>query len=161
MAILTKSGRVAVANAVSKRPLHLAWGTGDGAWVTPPAEDTDAVALMAEVGRRTATQWAFVVPDAAGEIDVSTGKFSLSPGNAPTNHLFIETNFDFADAAGVAIRELAVFSDTTLVAGLPSGQRYFAPAEVDDPGIMLYTENITPIFRSPATQENFRVVITF
>ena len=161
MAILTKSGRVAIASAISKLPLHFAWGTGDGVWIDPPAEDVDASSLMAEVGRRAATQWLFVVPDVDGDIVVSTGSFSASPGNAPTSHLFIEANFAFTDASGAAIREVAVFSDTDVIAGLPSGQKYFTPAEVEDPGIMIYVENITPIFRSPAIQENFRTVITF
>lgn len=161
MAILTKSGRVAIANAISKLPLHFAWGTGDGSWITPPAENANATALMAEVGRRVASLWQFVVPDAAGTIIVSTGKFIPSPGNMPTSHLYVEANFDFEDAPGAEIREVALFSGTTLIGGLPSGQKYFAPPEVDDPGIMVYLENITPIYRSPAVQENFRTVITF
>ncbi len=161
MAILTTSGRVAIANALSKLPFHFAWGTGDGDWVTPPAESPSATALLAEVGRRTATQWAYVVPDPAGTIEVTTGKFSLSPGNAPTNHLWVTANFDFTDAPGDVIREVAVFSDSEMVGGLPVGQKYFLPADVADPGIMVYLENITPIFRSPAIQENFEAVITF
>lgn len=161
MAILTTSGRVAIANALSKLPLHFAWGLGDGAWMSPPSESPSASALLNEVGRRTATQWAYVVPDPAGTIVVTTGKFSLSPGNAPTNHLWVTANFDFTDAPSSEIREVAVFSDTEVVTGLPAGQKYFVPSEIADPGIMLYLENITPIFRSPAIQENFEAVITF
>lgn len=161
MAILTKSGRTAIASAISKLPLHLAWGTGDGTWVTPPSESVDATGLMAEVGRREVTQWLFVVPDEAGAINIGSSKFSPSPSNAPTRYLYVETNFDFVEASGVVIREVAVFSDTQLIAGLPGGQKYFVPSDVDDPGIMVYLENITPIFRSPAIQENFRTVIIF
>lgn len=161
MAIIPTSGRVAIANAVTSLPFHLAWGTGDGAWVTPPAESPSATALMAEVGRRAATQWAYVVPDEAGSIVVSTGAFSLSPGGAKTRHIWVASNFDFEDASGLVIREVAVFSDTEVLGGLPPGQMYFTPAQIVDPGLMLYIENITPIFRSPAIRENFEAVITF
>jgi len=161
MAILPSSGRKAIANAITKRPLHFAWGTGDGAWTTPTAEDPEASALMNELGRRTATQWAYVVPDDAGDIDVATGKFSLSPGNAKTRHIWVQGNFDFGEASSSVIREIAVFSDTVVQTGLPPGTQYFTPGQVTDPGIMLYVEHITPIFRSPAIQENFEAVISF
>lgn len=35
MAVLTASGRAAVAAAIKDRPLHLAWGRGDPDWETP------------------------------------------------------------------------------------------------------------------------------
>lgn len=161
MAILTTSGRVAIANAITSLPLHFAWGTGNDSWVTPPAESSVATGLLAEIGRRTATQWAYVVPDVDGAIEVTTGKFSLSPGGAKTNHIWVVGNFDFNEASGSVIREVAVFSDTEIVSGLPGGQMYFTPSQIADPGLMLYLENITPIFRSPAIQENFEAVITF
>ena len=161
MPILTNSGRVAIANALAKLPLHVAWGTGDGAWIAPPSENNAATALMAEVGRRKITQWKFVVPDAAGAIEVPSGKFSFSPGNAPTNHLWVQANFDFSEASGSEIREVAVYSDIAVDPGLPPGKMYFTPGEVVAPGLMLYLDNITPISRSPSIQENIEVVITF
>lgn len=161
MPILTNSGREAIANALAKLPLHVAWGTGDGAWITPPSENNEATALMAEIGRRKVTQWKFVVPDPDGTIEVPTGKFSFSPGNAPTNHLWMQANFDFSEASGAEIREVAVYSGTTVDPGLPSGQMYFTPDQVVEVGLMLYLDNITPIFRSPSIQENIEVVITF
>lgn len=161
MAILTNSGRVAIANAITSLPLHFAWGAGDGTWLTPPSESPAATALVAEIGRRTVTSWAYVVPNPSGPISVTTGTFSLSPGNAPTRHVWLKADFSFTDAPSAVIRELAVFSDTTLVSGLPGGQAYFAPSEVQDPGHLLYLENIVPIFRSPLTQENFEAVISF
>lgn len=161
MAILTKSGRVAIANAIASLPLHFAWGSGDGAWLTPPGESPNATALIAEVGRRTATSWAYVVEDAEGEIVAPTGAFSLSPGNAPTSNIWVMANFAFSDAPSAVIREVAVFSDTEVIAGLPAGQAYFTPGQLTSPGILLYLENITPIFRSSAIQENFEAVISF
>lgn len=159
--ILTASGRITIADSISRRPLHIAWGTGDGAWVSAPSENPTATALLNEVGRRTVTQCLFVVPDSAGSIDTGSGKLSPSPGNAPTNNLYVKANFDFADASGSVIREAAVFVGTQVAAGLPGGQQYFTPGQITDPGILLQIENFVPIFRSPAIQENFEYVITF
>lgn len=159
MPILTKSGRVVIAESVGARPLHLAWGTGDGAWVTPPSEDVNATELQDEVARRTASEITFVVPDVAGDIVLPTGTFSRSV--TPTNHLYVRTSFDFADAASTVIREIGIFSNTETDPGLPAGQKYFTPAEVVSPGRLLHLENLAPIYRSPAIRESFEVVITF
>ena len=95
MAILTQSGRAAMAAALSTRPIHLAWGTGDPAWDdAPEPESTLATGLVNEIGRRVLTLWQFVIEDANGAITVNdvdeptiTKTFSPSPENAPTNHL--------------------------------------------------------------------------
>lgn len=161
-AILPHAGRVAIADAISRRPLHMAWGLGDGAWLDPiPSPAINVTALMNEVGRRTITDWKFVVSDPTGSIEVDTGRFSLSPGNAPTNNLYVTCRFDFTDAPGAVIREIALFTNTDVAGGLPPGQAYFLPAQVTAQGMLIYVQNITPIFRSPAIQENFEAVITF
>ena len=161
MATLPMSGRAAIASAISKLPLHIAWGSGDGAWLVPPPESSTATSLIAELGRRTATQWLFVVPAAVGSISVSSGKYNPSPGNAPTRHLFVSVDFDYTEAGSSVVREVAIFSDTVVQAGLPPGKAYFTPGEVTNPGLMVYSENLVPIFRNPQTTENFSVVITF
>jgi hypothetical protein len=161
MATLPLSGRAAIANAISKRPIHIAWGSGDGAWLTPPAESSSATALIAELGRRVATQFFYVVPDEAGAISVASGRYSASPGNAPTRHLYVTVDFDYAEASSAVVREVAIFSDTVVQSGLPGGQAYFTPGQITDPGLMLYIENLVPIFRNPQTTENFSVVVTF
>ena len=161
MAILTKSGRAAIARALSSLPLHFAWGVGDGSWLTPPSESPNATGLISELGRRTATAWAYVVPDSGGDISVTTGRFSLSPGNAPTNHLWVKANFALTDAPSSVIREVAVFSGSAPISGLPPGQAYFPPSQIADQGILLCLNNVSPIFRSPSIQENFEAVISF
>lgn len=164
-AILPNRGREAVADAVSRRPLHLAWGLGDGAWLDAPPPDIDAADLIAEAGRRIISDWKFVVPDDDGDIVVDTGggvtgRFRLSEGNAVTQHLYINCQFDFTDGVGLAVREVALFTNTVAEPVTP-GQRYFTPDQITEKGILVYLQNIAPIFRSSATQEYFETVITF
>lgn len=160
MPILTRNGRVAIAEALSQQPLHLAWGTGDGSWATTvPPENVEAVALLNEVGRRTVTTVGFVVEDEDGLIVLPTGSFTLSA--TPTNNLYLRTQFEFADAQASEIREIALFAGSQMVAGLPVGQQYFMPSEVSDPGLLVHIENFQPIYRSPAIREAFEIVISF
>src|SRR6476659_5814698 len=100
MPILTKSGRVVIAESIQLRPVHIAWGTGDNAWTTPPAENANAVALLNEVGRRVAVA-SFVTPDVNGDIVLPEGSFVLSA--TPTNYLYVKTKFTFADASSDVI----------------------------------------------------------
>ncbi len=159
MAILTHSGRVTIAESIKARPIHLALGTGDDAWISPPSEDDDQTALQAEVGRHTASEVAYVVDDVDGDVILASGSYTRSV--TPTNKLLIITNFDFTDAPSTEIREIAVFVGTILIGGLPGGQTYFIPAELDSVGRLLHLENIEPIYRSPSIRENFQIVITF
>lgn len=160
MPILTKSGRVVIAESIQARAVHFAWGSGDNAWTTTvPSEDADATALINEIGRRTADEVSFVTPDVAGSIVLPSGTFS--PSVTPTRHLYCKTKFTFTDAPSSVIRELAIFVGTTVQSGLPAGQKYFTPGQVTGPGRMLHLEHFQPIYRSPAIEESFEVVITF
>ena len=159
MPILTKSGRVAIAESIALRPVHIAWGLGDGAWLTAPSENPNALALQEEIGRRTANNVGFVVADPVGDIILPTGRFTRSV--TPTNMLLVEVSFDFSDASSSVIREFAVFVGTEVVAGLPEGQRYFVPSEVSNPGRVLHLENSPPIFRSPEIRPGFKIVVVF
>lgn len=160
MAILPRSGRAAIAKAIKDQQLHLAWGLGDGEWTTPPAEDPLATGLMDEIGRRTALEAAFVVPDPAGEIVIDgAGRFTRSV--TETNQLFIAFKFDFADAATSVIREIGVFVGTITDPSLPAGKQYFLPSELDDEGTLLQLEHKAPIYRSASTRETFEILITF
>lgn len=159
MPILTNSGRVVIAESVADQPIHLAWGIGDGAWITPPSESTAAIGLVSELGRREATEVVYATPDIAGDIILPTGRYSRSV--TPTNHLYVVINFDFGDAPSSVVREIGLFVGSTVIAGLPFGQKYFLPSEIDAPGRLLHLENFAPIFRSVAVRENFEVIITF
>ena len=159
-AILTTSGRIAIATAIKARTAHLAWGSGDAAWGnTPPAPPANSSALLAEVGRRKATQVDFCTPDASGAISVPEGKFSISA--TPTNNLYFKFHFEFEEAVGSTIREQAIFLDTVAAAGVPGGQFYLTPAQVAQPGTLLVIERRAPIVREITTRQLFEFVVTF
>lgn len=159
-AILTTSGRVAIAAAIKARTAHLAWGSGDAGWGnTPPAPPANAAALRAEVGRRKATQVDYCAPDVNGAISVPEGKYAISA--TPTNNLYFKFHFEFAEAVGSTIREQAIFLDTVAANGVPSGQFYLAPAEVAQPGTLLVIERRAPIIREMTTRQLFEFVVTF
>ncbi len=160
MAILTSSGRAAVAASIRAMPLHLAWGAGLPAWDTvPEPEPVLAIALQSEIGRRELTQSLFCVPDAQGEIIVPSGRFSVSA--VPTNNLYLRFNFDFTDAAASDIREVGVFVGTEVKTGLPAGQKYVTLAELEEVGQLLALERIPKFSRNAAVRQSFEFVITF
>lgn len=159
MAILTTSGRTALAAAAVAQPLHLAWGTGSASWdATPVAEPVTATALVAEVGRRASTFVGYCTPSTTGDIIVPTGRFASS--DTPTNNIYLRFNFDFSDAPTATIREAAVFMGTTTVSGLPAGQKYFLPAQIQSQGILLAIERFPKIVRSATVRQSFEFVLT-
>lgn len=170
MAILTSSGRTAMAMAIVAQQIHFAWGVGEESWdATPVPESVGAIALTNEIGRRLATSAQYVYPDASGDIIVPV--FNDTEGNTverrftvsddPTGHIYMRFNFDFGDAPASVIREVAIFIGTVVLAGLPSGQKYFVPAEIADPGTMLALEHLAgAIQRSPTSRQSFEFVLT-
>ena len=233
MAILTASGRAALAAAIKQQTLHLALGEGDPLWNTTraistpfdesgvielgfqhladirltsldertvylrdvdysahardgvirrlpdsaileggdvtlhfkiehPPESIGQTALLREVGRRVVDEVHFVTADPEGEIVVPTGRYRLWP--EPTNHLFIRVRFDFEDACTSVVREQGLFvgctTDPELLSVAP-GQKFFAPTQITDPGILLVLQNSVPIVRQPSTRETFEFVVTF
>lgn len=157
-AILTNSGRTALATALMLRSIHLAWGTGLPEWDdTPYPEQMDAEGLVAEVGRRKATSVLYATPDGDGSIVVPNGRFSLS--DEPTPFIFAQFDFDYDDASDATIREIAVFSGSTVDPSLPPGQMYFAPGEITNPGTLVVLEHVEKIPRSQNVQQAFRFVI--
>jgi hypothetical protein len=160
MAILTNSGRIAMATSVKSQPLHLGWGSGDAAWDTVPvAESIAATGLLNLIGLRKAAYTQYCEPDVAGEIIVPTGRFTESVD--PTKHLYMRFAFDFTDAPTSTIRELGVFVGTITDPLLPGGQMYFTPAEVDAMGQLLVIEHIQKFERSASVRQTFEFVVTF
>lgn len=159
MAILTLSGRTAFAIAVIAQPLHLAWGSGDPAWdAVPVAEPNTATGLVAELGRRASALKEYCVEDDNGPIQVPQGKFS--PSVTPTNNLHLRFNFDYADAPTANIREVGVFLGTAIKAGVPSGQLYFQPSDLQSAGTLVSLQRLPKIVRSSLTRQSFDFVLT-
>ena len=230
MAILTTSGRAALAAAIKQQTLHLALGEGDPLWdttkaistpfdeagvielgfqhladirvtslddqteylldvdysanaregvirrlpdstipeggdvtvhfkISHPPEPIGQTALLREVGRRVVDEVHFVAADPDGEIVVPTGRYRMV--TEPTNHLFIRIRFDFEDASTSVVREQGLFVGTKTDPELPIGQKFFIPAQITDPGILLVLQNSVPIVRQPSTRETFEFVVTF
>jgi hypothetical protein len=227
MAILTKSGRAAIAASIKQQPIHLAWGTGEPTWesthtvtktfaddqitldhhpiknvtlkqgetifisgtdynvdsvmgiisrlpngnipadstltidytyATPP-EPITASTLLHEVGRRIADEVIFCTGDENDDLITPTGRFKAS--STPTNNLFLRFTFDFDNASNQISRELGVMVGTLTKPNLPPGQRYFAPTDIDESGILLVLERTVPLIRTAATRETFSFVVTF
>ncbi|WP_341811140.1 hypothetical protein [Wolbachia endosymbiont (group A) of Oxytorus armatus] len=125
---------------------------------TPP-ESINSIKLLNELGRRTADEVLFCTGDENGELVTPSGRFM--PSNVPTNNLYLKFTFDFTDAANQVIRELGVMVGTKVKEGLPRGQRYFEPQDIEDPGILLVLEHTVPLIRTSATRETFSFVVTF
>lgn len=160
MAVLQNSGRIALARAIASQSIHLAWGRGDPDWdEAHEPEPTNATELVDEVGRRLATQVAYVVPDPVGAIETVSGKYTLSV--EPTNWVYVSVRFDYGDAEGETLRELAIFIGSEPVGGLPPGQRYFTPAQVADLGDLYCLERIPAFTRNGAVRQVFDYVLPF
>ena len=156
MGVLVNAGRIKMCSLIKASTLHVAWGNGDVAWdTTPEAEPLGATALVAEIGRRAATQVEFCVPDDGGDIITPSGKYSISP--SPTQSLFIRANFDFTDSVGETIREAAVFSDGIVSA--PPGTTYFTPGYVSSGGSLLILKRFTAFVRGSDTNETLNFVL--
>lgn len=159
MSVLVNEGRAAIASAIAEMDIHLAWGTGEDSWGdTPPAPDKATATLVNEVGRRQLTEWSFVVPDENGDIITTTGKFTRSNSAQPS--VLLSFKYDYDNAPNDTIREVAVFINSQMIAGLPDGQRYFTPDQVADGGLMLSLEYLY-IPRTPSSRETLDMVITF
>lgn len=171
LATLTKTGRAAIAKALSARDIFLAWGTGEEAW---DAEDAalpslvNATAISGEVGRRKATSVGFVTPDEGGDIVIPTASATdgtvvnarYKTSEEPTPYLYIRVNFNFEDASTAIIREIGIFLDSVPADGLPEGQQYFTVDQISDPGLLLAAQIITPsIQRSPNVRQAVEFVL--
>lgn len=148
-AVLQDAGRIALAKALAAMPAHFAWGRGDGAWPAPPAVPSNRTTLLAEVGRRLATIVRYVVPATEADFDVEMDakqfyKFSADP----TPYLYLRAEFSTDDALNEEIRECGLFFGTVAKTGVPAGQRYLKPEQVQDAGFIYHLT-----YRSKATRE--------
>lgn len=159
-AVFTTGGRIVLGTAVKPLTAHLAWGTGDPTWgSSPPAPPVNTAALVAEVGRRQATLVEFCTPDPNGAISVTEGRFAVT--STPSPLLYFKFHFDFEDAVGLTIREMAIFIGTVAAPGVPAGQFYLTPGQVVNPGRTLLAERRAPMVRENTTRELLEYVVAF
>lgn len=160
MAILTTSGRVAMAKAIAEQPIYMCWGKGNETWPTdPPQEGVEQIGLLDPVGYKKHTTVSFCEPNLAGEIVHPSGRYSLT--QVPTRHLHFRFIFDQEDGLGETIRELGVMIGTVSSLGLPEGQTYFSPTEIEDAGLLLFLEHRAPLYIGEGVRESFEFVISF
>lgn len=160
--ILVTSGHVAIATAVKEATLHLAWGVGNVAWdgqdPSTYAPTVGETALVDELGRRSAANKAYVLPDPGGEIFTPSGNFTASL--TPTRYVYVRFDFDYADEVAASIREVGLFIGTVIDSGVPGGTTYFVPADLDSPGSLMVLERFPKIVRSASTRQSFEYVLT-
>lgn len=158
--IITNPAKVGVASAIKALPIHVAWGMGAVAWDTVPVpESMSASTLLAEYGRRKASQVAFCTPDVNGDIEVPSGKFSISA--TPTKYLYIRCSFAANDQPTGSIREVGVFFGTEAKPEVPSSKQYLEPSEILNFGSILLIDHIAKIDRSNSIRQQFEFVIQF
>ena len=125
----------------------------------PEPEPSNQSTLTDEIGRRVATQVAYCRPDPAGEIELASGRYALSP--EPSTNVYLKFVFMFEEAATETVRELGVFLGTQTRPGLPAGQRYFSPDELVARGRLYCLERVSAFPRNGATRQMFEYVLPF
>lgn len=126
--------------------------------VAPPPEPVTATGLINEIGRRTVDLVQFAYPSDSGTIQTPNNNFAVSA--IQTDTLAISVAFAFSDAPDASIAEIGIFSTPTFIAGLPPGQRYFAPAQMTDPGTLVSLEYSMPVSRAPNTRPYYMHLLT-
>lgn len=169
LATLTQKGRAAMAMGIAERTIHLAWGSGMDAWDEPGAEIpsyAEAEALVNEVGRRIPAIVGYVTPDETGGIiipvgvtqggKVLTARYRLA--FEPTPYLYFRADYDFDDGQNAVIREIGIFVDSKVKEGLPPGQLYFTPDQIQEPGYLFCAQRIDTLLRSASQQQSIHFV---
>lgn len=160
MQVLQKNGRKLLAKALGAMAAHVAWGRGDGAWTDPPATPDEQTALMNEIGRRLATEVAYVVPTTAeeSEIDLPNGRYYKRSAE-PSAFLYVRATFSFEEAQGEHVRECGVFFGTVPKANVPVGQRYLTPDQIQDAGEIYSLEYRSAVLRDGGVKGHEEIVI--
>ena len=110
----------------------------------------------------------FVTPDDEGGIVISEGLGSdgavvttrYRMVTEPTPYLYMQVAYDLTDAPNGIIRQMGIFVGSTVKEGLPPGQRFFTPDEIDEPGLLLAVEILQPaIPRNPQVRQAVEFVL--
>lgn len=141
--VLVNDGRVLMAEALQPLPCLFGLGTGNRAWDSenPEPINLDANQLIAPLGYKKAHAVHFVTPvtDPAEPADIvlNTGRYRIS--STPTRYLNYVLKMDYTDVVN-EVREYHLYCNPTLQAGLPIGQTWFTPEQVENVGRLLLSE---------------------
>ena len=158
--VLAEIGHQELARSMKNNIFSLAWGTvaqGDE-WDVPPPVDLSAESLIAEVGRTKELVKEYVVQDENGAIEVGNQKWNIS--TTPTKYLYLKFVFSQSQNSGDDIYQAGLFINTVPVPG-KENETYLLPSDVQEPGKMLFIENMRVIHRNDVTKEIFEYIITF
>ena len=102
----------------------------------------------------------YAIATDARDLDTLVSLFvdDVNVGRLGTGRDALRASFDQA-LRGIGRSFLFVGTQTDPV--LPIGQKFFIPAQITDPGILLVLQNSVPIVRQPSTRETFEFVVTF
>ena len=69
--------------------------------------------------------------------------------------------FAFNEAEGETLREFGLFLNSQPKAGLPAGQRYFTPDQIEKPGRLYMVDRLQAFTRSGHVRNTFEYVLPF
>lgn len=157
MAVLTESGRIAVASILASQPVHLAWGAGSVLWdVTPTQPSVNDTGLVAELGRMHATAIQYALPSDTGDVELPEGRYAISTN--PTKYLLLTFASSFGTGNGESVRELGVYFGATLKAGIEATE-YLTPDQLETTGAMLVVERVAVFKRESNTRQKFTYLV--
>ena len=121
------------------------------------SENPAATDLISRQLNKVCLTKSFVSVDSAGSISVGGVKYSQVVG--PTRYLYVAVWLEPTDYPNGIIREVGVFINPTLHAGLPEGQLTFSPSQITAPGTLVLVANYPTIVRNAATRALFDHII--
>lgn len=100
----------------------------------------------------------FVTPDAGGAINVNGTRFTESL--TPTTRLYLVAWLEPEEYPNGTVKELGIFVNPTVVAGLPEGRLTFTPEQITAPGSLVLLANYPLILRNAASRIKFHHILT-
>lgn len=175
---MVENGHIAICEGAFNENYYLAVGrtpigydnTGWYETDTPPIESADTTELLDELGKATESYKSYVYPVDIPDIELATkgveydiewnGNF-WKYSTTPTRFLYLMFKIESDIIPIEIIRQIAIYQNPVIKAGVPDGTKFYTPADLDDPGTIIMYENVKPITRTSNTREIFDFVLTF
>ena len=166
MATFVETGHIAIATSLFKETFYLALGTlpkdYQKKWTVeqePPPFNPKNDSLILPIGYKVETLKKFVKEDENGTIEALGKRWSIV--DYPTRNIYLEFKLDKEDASLQTIYQTGIYIRTKLKEGLPQGQQYFLPDQIEEEGILLVAENTRPYFKNPGEIKTYFTVLQF